>query len=50
MSASQPHMSRGAQVPHEMQLCAVVADQNGGDSLTSAGTGSGKPIAIKLPS
>ena len=38
----------GAQIPREMQLRAVVADQNGGDSLTSAGTGSGKTLPIAL--
>ena len=38
----------GAQVPREMQLRAVVADQKGGDSLTSAGTGSGKTLPIAL--
>ena len=36
----------GAQIPREMQLRAVVADQNGGDSLISAGTGSGKTLPI----
>jgi hypothetical protein len=38
----------GAQIPREMQLRAVVADQNGGDSLISAGTGSGKTLPIAL--
>ena len=37
----------GAQIPREMQLRAVVADQNGGDSLISAGTGSGKTFIRK---
>jgi hypothetical protein len=38
----------GAQVPREMQLRAVVADQNGDDSLTSAGTGSGKTFSTSF--
>jgi hypothetical protein len=38
----------GTEIPREMQLRVVVADQNLGDSLTSAGTGSGKTLPIAL--
>ncbi len=36
------------QVPREMQLKAVLADQHGKDSLVSACTGSGKTLPIAL--
>jgi hypothetical protein len=36
------------EIPREMQLRVVVADQNRGDSLISAGTGSGKTLPIAL--
>src|SRR6267378_35775 len=40
----------GEQVPREMQLRAVLADQHGLDSLVSAGTGQGKtlPTVLKI--
>jgi hypothetical protein len=40
----------GAQIPHEMQLQAVLVDQHGKDYLVAAGTGSGKtlPMAINI--
>lgn len=37
-----------AQVPREMQLRVVLANQNGRDCLVSAGTGSGKTLPIAL--
>jgi replicative superfamily II helicase len=40
-------VTSGAETPREMQLRAAVADQNG-DSLTSAGTGSGKTLPVAL--
>jgi hypothetical protein len=36
------------QVPREMQLQVVLANQNGRDCLVSAGTGSGKTLPIAL--
>ena len=36
------------QIPQEMQLRAVLADQHRHDSLVSAGTGSGKTLPIAL--
>jgi hypothetical protein len=37
-----------SQVPREMQLRVVLANQNGRDCLVSAGTGSGKTLPIAL--
>ncbi|KAF8269700.1 hypothetical protein EI94DRAFT_1699376 [Lactarius quietus] len=37
-----------AQVPHEMQLKVVLANQKGEDCLISAGTGSGKTLLSAL--
>ena len=41
-------VTAATQVPREMQLKAVLADQHGKDSLVSAGTGSGKTLPIAL--
>ena len=43
-------VTRGVQVPRELQLRACLATYNGQDSLIGAGTGSGKtlPIALNL--
>jgi len=43
-------VTKGQQIPREMQLRAVLADFHGLDSLISAGTGSGKtlPTALKI--
>jgi len=38
----------GTQVPREMQLKAVLADQHGDNSLIAAGTGSGKTLPMAL--
>lgn len=41
-------MTSATQVPCEMQLRVVLANQNGKDCLISAGTGSGKTLPIVL--
>ena len=41
-------VTRGTQVPREMQLRAVLADQTEQDSLVAAGTGSGKTLPMAL--
>ncbi|KAF8241148.1 hypothetical protein L208DRAFT_11468 [Tricholoma matsutake] len=41
-------VTRGVQVPRELQLRACLAMYNGRDSLISAGTGSGKTLPIVL--
>jgi ATP-dependent helicase YprA (DUF1998 family) len=38
----------GTQIPREMQLRAVLADQQGKDYLVAAGTGSGKTLVMVL--
>jgi hypothetical protein len=43
-------VTQAAQIPREMQLRAVLADQHGKDALISAGTGQGKtlPTVLKI--
>ena len=42
------YVTNGAQIPCEMQLRAVLADQHGNDYLVAAGTGSGKTLPMAL--
>jgi DEAD/DEAH box helicase len=42
------YVTDGAQIPREMQLRAVLADQHGKDYLVAAGTGSGKTLPMAL--
>jgi len=41
-------VTRGTQMPREMQLRAVLADRTEQDSLVAAGTGSGKTLPMAL--
>lgn len=42
------YATNGVLIPREMQLRAVLADQNGKDYLVAAGTGSGKTLPMAL--